>query len=114
MGLELRIAFGHVVRQRRMDIALTQEELGFEAELRRTYKYYRVGATTAIAKHHFQTDQGASAFTRATHGSGGGSVVPMPAARFPHRFRLLAHSTTTRAFGTSGNGPKIPYIGNAI
>jgi len=37
MGLELKIAFGRVVRQRRIDIGLTQEQLGFEAELRRTY-----------------------------------------------------------------------------
>ena len=35
--MELKIAFGRVVRQRRIDIGLTQEQLGFEAELRRTY-----------------------------------------------------------------------------
>jgi len=35
--LELKIAFGRVIRQRRIDIGLTQEQLGFDADLRRTY-----------------------------------------------------------------------------
>lgn len=35
--MELKIAFGRVIRQRRIDIGLTQEQLGFDADLRRTY-----------------------------------------------------------------------------
>jgi len=35
--LDAGIAFGKVLRRLRMEAGLTQEELGFEAELRRTY-----------------------------------------------------------------------------
>lgn len=35
--MDLKIAFGRVVRQRRIEIGLTQEQLSFEADLRRTY-----------------------------------------------------------------------------
>ncbi len=35
--LEPGIAFGRVLRQLREEAGLTQEQLGFEAELRRTY-----------------------------------------------------------------------------
>jgi transcriptional regulator with XRE-family HTH domain len=35
--LELAAAFGVVLRRLRIDAGLTQEQLGFEAELRRTY-----------------------------------------------------------------------------
>jgi transcriptional regulator with XRE-family HTH domain len=35
--LEPAVAFGRVLRQLRLEAGLTQEELGFEAELRRTY-----------------------------------------------------------------------------
>lgn len=35
--MEPKVAFGRVVRRRRIDIGLTQEQLGFEADLRRTY-----------------------------------------------------------------------------
>jgi transcriptional regulator with XRE-family HTH domain len=35
--LEPAIAFGKVVRQLRLSRGLTQEQLGFEADLRRTY-----------------------------------------------------------------------------
>jgi len=36
-ALEPAIAFGKVLRQLREEAGLTQEQLGFEAELRRTY-----------------------------------------------------------------------------
>ncbi len=35
--MELAVAFGVVLRRLRIDAGLTQEQLGFEAELRRTY-----------------------------------------------------------------------------
>jgi transcriptional regulator with XRE-family HTH domain len=35
--LEPAVAFGKVLRQLRQEAGLTQEELGFEADLRRTY-----------------------------------------------------------------------------
>jgi transcriptional regulator with XRE-family HTH domain len=35
--LEPAVAFGKVLRQLRLEAGLTQEELGFEADLRRTY-----------------------------------------------------------------------------
>lgn len=35
--MEPAVAFGLVLRRLRMEAALTQEELGFEADLRRTY-----------------------------------------------------------------------------
>jgi transcriptional regulator with XRE-family HTH domain len=35
--LDAGIAFGKVIRRLRIDAGLTQEQLGFEAELRRTY-----------------------------------------------------------------------------
>lgn len=35
--MEPGVAFGKVLRQMRLDTGLTQEELGFEADLRRTY-----------------------------------------------------------------------------
>ena len=35
--MDAGIAFGKVVRRLRMEAGLTQEQLGFEAELRRTY-----------------------------------------------------------------------------
>ena len=35
--MEAAVAFGVVLRKLRMEAALTQEELGFEADLRRTY-----------------------------------------------------------------------------
>ena len=35
--MELAVAFGVVIRRLRIDAGLTQEQLGFEAELRRTY-----------------------------------------------------------------------------
>jgi transcriptional regulator with XRE-family HTH domain len=35
--LEPAVAFGKVIRQLRLEAGLTQEELGFEADLRRTY-----------------------------------------------------------------------------
>jgi transcriptional regulator with XRE-family HTH domain len=35
--LEPAVAFGTVLRRLRLEAALTQEELGFEADLRRTY-----------------------------------------------------------------------------
>jgi len=35
--LDLAVAFGVVLRRLRIDAGLTQEQLGFEAELRRTY-----------------------------------------------------------------------------
>jgi transcriptional regulator with XRE-family HTH domain len=35
--MELSLAFGNVLRRLRMAKNLTQEELGFEADLRRTY-----------------------------------------------------------------------------
>lgn len=35
--MDAGIAFGKVVRRLRIDAGLTQEQLGFEAELRRTY-----------------------------------------------------------------------------
>ena len=35
--MEPAVAFGVVLRRLRMEAALTQEELGFEADLRRTY-----------------------------------------------------------------------------
>lgn len=35
--MDSKTAFGHVVRRRRIEIGLTQEQLGFEADLRRTY-----------------------------------------------------------------------------
>lgn len=35
--MEPAVAFGKVLRQLRQEAGLTQEELGFEAELRRTY-----------------------------------------------------------------------------
>jgi transcriptional regulator with XRE-family HTH domain len=35
--LEPALAFGKVLRQLRQEAGLTQEELGFEADLRRTY-----------------------------------------------------------------------------
>ena len=35
--MEPAVAFGVVLRKLRMEAALTQEELGFEADLRRTY-----------------------------------------------------------------------------
>jgi transcriptional regulator with XRE-family HTH domain len=35
--LDADIAFGRVLRRLRQEAGLTQEELGFEAELRRTY-----------------------------------------------------------------------------
>jgi transcriptional regulator with XRE-family HTH domain len=35
--LEPAVAFGKVLRQLRLDAGLTQEQLGFEADLRRTY-----------------------------------------------------------------------------
>jgi transcriptional regulator with XRE-family HTH domain len=35
--LEPAVAFGKVLRQLRLQAGLTQEELGFEADLRRTY-----------------------------------------------------------------------------
>ena len=35
--MELAVAFGVVLRRMRIDAGLTQEQLGFEAELRRTY-----------------------------------------------------------------------------
>lgn len=37
MGLELKTAFGKVLRRYRIRSGLTQEQLGFEADLRRTY-----------------------------------------------------------------------------
>lgn len=36
-GLDAGIAFGRVLRRLRENAGLTQEQLGFEAELRRTY-----------------------------------------------------------------------------
>ena len=35
--MDLAVAFGVVLRRLRIDAGLTQEQLGFEAELRRTY-----------------------------------------------------------------------------
>ncbi len=35
--MEPAVAFGRVLRQLRLDAGLTQEALGFEADLRRTY-----------------------------------------------------------------------------
>lgn len=35
--MEPAVAFGRVLRQLRLDAGLTQETLGFEADLRRTY-----------------------------------------------------------------------------
>lgn len=35
--MDLKFAFGAAVRQRRLQAGLTQEQLGFEADLRRTY-----------------------------------------------------------------------------
>lgn len=35
--MEAAIAFGRVLRKLRIDAGLTQEQLGFEADLRRTY-----------------------------------------------------------------------------
>ena len=35
--MDAGVAFGKVLRRLRMEAGLTQEELGFEAELRRTY-----------------------------------------------------------------------------
>lgn len=35
--MDLKTAFGIVLRNRRVECGLTQEQLGFEAELRRTY-----------------------------------------------------------------------------
>lgn len=35
--MEPAVAFGKVLRQLRQDAGLTQEQLGFEADLRRTY-----------------------------------------------------------------------------
>ena len=35
--MDLAVAFGVVLRRLRIDAGLTQEKLGFEAELRRTY-----------------------------------------------------------------------------
>jgi transcriptional regulator with XRE-family HTH domain len=35
--LEAAVAFGRVLRQKRTEAGFTQEELGFEADLRRTY-----------------------------------------------------------------------------
>lgn len=35
--MEPAVAFGTVLRRLRLEAALTQEELGFEADLRRTY-----------------------------------------------------------------------------
>jgi transcriptional regulator with XRE-family HTH domain len=35
--LDAAVAFGNVLRRLRMDAGLTQEQLGFEADLRRTY-----------------------------------------------------------------------------
>lgn len=35
--MDAGIAFGKVIRRLRVDAKLTQEQLGFEAELRRTY-----------------------------------------------------------------------------
>lgn len=35
--MEPAVAFGKVLRRLRIDAGLTQEELGFEADLRRTY-----------------------------------------------------------------------------
>ena len=35
--MEPSVAFGKVLRQLRLDAGLTQEQLGFEADLRRTY-----------------------------------------------------------------------------
>ncbi len=35
--MEPAVAFGKVLRQLRLEAGLTQEELGFEADLRRTY-----------------------------------------------------------------------------
>lgn len=35
--MELAVAFGVALRRLRIDAGLTQEQLGFEAELRRTY-----------------------------------------------------------------------------
>ncbi len=35
--MEPAVAFGRVIRQLRQEANLTQEELGFEADLRRTY-----------------------------------------------------------------------------
>jgi transcriptional regulator with XRE-family HTH domain len=35
--LDAGVAFGKVLRRLRIDAGLTQEELGFEADLRRTY-----------------------------------------------------------------------------
>lgn len=35
--MEIAVAFGRVLRRLRKEAGLTQEELGFEADLRRTY-----------------------------------------------------------------------------
>lgn len=35
--MEPAVAFGKVLRRLRLEVGLTQEQLGFEAELRRTY-----------------------------------------------------------------------------
>lgn len=35
--MELSVAFGRVLRELRQEAGLTQEQLGFEADLRRTY-----------------------------------------------------------------------------
>ena len=35
--MDAGVAFGKVIRQLRMNAGLTQEQLGFEADLRRTY-----------------------------------------------------------------------------
>ena len=35
--MEPAVAFGKVLRQLRLEVGLTQEQLGFEADLRRTY-----------------------------------------------------------------------------
>ncbi len=35
--MDAAVAFGNVLRRLRMDAGLTQEQLGFEADLRRTY-----------------------------------------------------------------------------
>lgn len=35
--MEPAVAFGKVLRRLRLEVGLTQEKLGFEAELRRTY-----------------------------------------------------------------------------
>lgn len=37
MGLDAALAFGKVLRRLRLEKGLTQEELGLDAELRRTY-----------------------------------------------------------------------------